>query len=160
MEERLRPGATVWLKLPYGNFIIEGVLKEGQGAVLVAGGTGVSPFMPFLEVQLKTGSAGRDVRLYYGVRQNAMLLGADLLGRCATGGIKTTILVEDEEPQLSVAVSCTRGRLDIEAIRTECSAMNDPAFFLSGPPQMIQAFKKALLSNGTAADNIFIDDWE
>jgi len=160
MEESLKPGATVWLKLPYGDFVIEGALKEGQGAVLVAGGTGVSPFLPFLEGQLKAGGSKRDVRLYYGVRRNAMLLGADLLGRCAAGGIQTAILVEDEEPQFSIPVPCARGRLNIEAINAECSAMVDPAYFLSGPPQMIQAFKKALLSDGTVADNIFIDEWE
>jgi len=57
MEEGLKPGATVWLKLPYGDFVIEGVLKDGQGAVLVAGGTGVSPFLPFLEGQLKAGGS-------------------------------------------------------------------------------------------------------
>jgi len=42
----------------------------------------------------------------------------------------------------------------------ERTIMADPAYFLSGPPQMIQAFKMALLSGGTAAENICIDEWE
>jgi len=43
IEETLRAGSVVWLKLPYGSFVIDGALQPGQSAVLVAGGTGVSP---------------------------------------------------------------------------------------------------------------------
>lgn len=47
MKEMLKVGAKVWLKLPYGEFIIEN--NNSNCVVLVAGGTGVSPFLPYLE---------------------------------------------------------------------------------------------------------------
>ncbi len=160
MEESLKAGAEVWLKLPYGDFVIEGALGEGQGAVLVAGGTGVSPFLPFLENRLKDGAVERDVRLFYGARRNAMLLGLDLIGRSAQKGVRTTILVEDEEPACEAPLSGTRGRLDIGRIISECEPMGRPAYFLSGPPQMIRAFKDTMMASGIAGDRIIIDEWE
>ena len=49
MEQELKEGGSVWLKAPYGEFIIANHIKDGETAVLIAGGTGVSPFIPFLE---------------------------------------------------------------------------------------------------------------
>ena len=160
MEEALRPGSEVWLKLPYGNFIIDSALAAGQSAVLVAGGTGVSPFLPFIEKRLSEGAAPRDVRLYYGARRNAMLIGMDLLRLSEGKGVRTEILVEDEAPVAMAPLRAERGRLDIKKIYSECAAMGDPAFFLSGPPQMITAFKGLLLSCGLSPKKILIDEWE
>jgi len=160
MEEVLKAGTEVWLKLPYGEFIIENALNEKQTAVLVAGGTGVSPFLPFLENRMKIGIAERDIRLYYGVRRNAMLLGLQLIEQSAQMGVSTTILVEDEEPDFKATLSGKHGRLDIGKIIDECRYLENPAFFLSGPPQMIRAFKESMGANGIAKDNIIIDEWE
>ena len=160
MQESLAVGAGVWLKMPYGDFVIEGILREGQGAVLVAGGTGISPFLPFLENRMRDGAAERDVRLYYGARRNAMLLGLDLIGRSAETGVKVSILVEDEEPFCGSPLSGKRGRLDINSISAECESMDNPAYFLSGPPQMIRKFKESMSVNGIPDDRIIIDEWE
>jgi ferredoxin-NADP reductase len=69
MAERLRPGLEVWAKLPYGDFTIDARVKEGADVVLVAGGTGISPFIPYLE-DLAEGVASSpgECRLYYGIR--------------------------------------------------------------------------------------------
>ncbi|MDX9959658.1 MAG: FAD-dependent oxidoreductase [Spirochaetia bacterium] len=160
MEGFLKAGTEVWLKLPYGDFVIEGALSEGQGAVLVAGGTGVSPFLPFLENRMKNGTAERDVRLFYGARRNAMLLGLDLITKSAANGVKTTILVEDEEPDCKAPLTGERGRLDIGRIITEGESMDKPAYFLSGPPQMIGIFKEKMMASGIAGSRIIIDEWE
>jgi len=39
MAEYLSPGREVWLKLPYGNFIIDASIAPGQDVVMIAGGT-------------------------------------------------------------------------------------------------------------------------
>src|SRR5580765_6484920 len=45
MEQTLRVGGEIWIKLPYGNFIID----RAADSVLLAGGTGISAFTAFLE---------------------------------------------------------------------------------------------------------------
>jgi hypothetical protein len=58
------------VKLPYGDFIIE---SQGSGPlILVAGGTGITPFVSFLA---STGaSASVPVRVLYGVRRSDLLI--------------------------------------------------------------------------------------
>src|ERR1035438_8343115 len=45
MEQVLKVGGEVWVKLPYGDFVIDG----SNDAVLLAGGTGISAFTAFLQ---------------------------------------------------------------------------------------------------------------
>lgn len=160
MEEALRPGREVWLKLPYGDFIVDP--SSGRDAVLVAGGTGVSPFLPFLEkLASGQGSAGGRFRLYYGVRLNDMLLARGTLARAArVADIRTQ--VEDEDPGAAVpeGAAASRGRLDIDRIFAESADLREPAFFLSGPPAMIMAFKERLARAGVTPGRIKIDEWE
>jgi len=163
MQEELGPGSVVWLKLPYGYFTVDSALSPSQDAVLVAGGTGISPFLSYLQNLDKESAAGRRVRLYYGVRENGMVLHRELIGRCAADGkIDVCLMVESGEVLygMSEAVRQVRGRLNIDAIREDCHGLNNPAFLISGPPQMIAAFKQKLLSAGTTSDNIKIDEWE
>src|SRR5918993_2722575 len=60
METELREGRRVWIKMPYGDFLID---SHGD-VVLFAGGTGVSAFTAFLEA-LPSTSDGRSVVLGY-----------------------------------------------------------------------------------------------
>ena len=163
MEERLRPGYEVWLKLPFGDFIIDSAIKPGQDVVMIAGGTGVSPFLPFIEKL--DGSAAREgkVRLYYGIRENPMLLGRELLARRSKDEtLDLRLFVENEEPEAGLPGGGTalRGRLDVDRIHAESGDLEDPVFFLSGPPGMIKAFKARLVERGVSIDNIKIDEWE
>ena len=63
MEKSLEPGKEVWLKLPYGDFTIEKNIQPDQDIVLVAGGTGISPFVPYLDA-LVTGASPRVPSIY------------------------------------------------------------------------------------------------
>ena len=47
MIRELKVGSEVWLKLPFGIFDFRNALYEN--IVLIAGGTGISPFISFLE---------------------------------------------------------------------------------------------------------------
>ncbi|HUX43105.1 MAG TPA: FAD-dependent oxidoreductase [Rectinemataceae bacterium] len=163
MEEEIRAGRSVWLKLPYGSFTIDSTARTGQDVVLVAGGTGISPFLAYME-NLGGGRERRPrVRLYYGIRENDMLLHGSMIGDRATGSsIEANIFVENEEARLALpsAVRAERGRLDIDRIMDECSELAKPLYFLSGPPQMIVAFRDRIIERGTNFENIKIDEWE
>ncbi|PKL06107.1 MAG: hypothetical protein CVV53_06000, partial [Spirochaetae bacterium HGW-Spirochaetae-9] len=163
MEEILKPGLEVWLKLPYGSFIIDSFAAPGQDVVLIAGGTGISPFLPYLRKLVDIGSAVQRVRLHYGIRDNDALLEGTFLDQgCRTGLFEVFLTVENEEPgdYLSSAAARGRGRLHIDAIHQESADLRDPIFFLSGPPAMISAFKSGLGGLGVGPNHIKIDEWE
>jgi NAD(P)H-flavin reductase len=166
MEEALKPGLIVWLKLPYGEFIIDSCIHDRQDVVLIAGGTGVSPYIPYLEdlcSSERPKCIGRTV-LYYGARLRSFILFPELITRCLNGveGFQADIYIENETLD-GLTVPGARiqgGRLSIDNIHNESKDLNDPVFFLSGPPAMIKCFKQQLIEKGIALCNIKIDEWE
>lgn len=75
MEQTLRVGGAAWIKLPFGDFVIDG----SHEVVLIAGGTGISAFTAFLEA-LPPAHPHR-VTLLYGARTPDLWLFRDMLER-------------------------------------------------------------------------------
>jgi NAD(P)H-flavin reductase len=163
MESLLAVGRDVWLKLPYGDFTIEGILGPDQDAVLIAGGTGISPFLPYaMQRCAGKAEAGRVTLLFYGVRFLRHVLRPELWRRCSEcGAVITKIFIEKEEPEgLETGGAAVHyGSLDIGGIIREAKALRDPAFFLSGPPAMIEAFHRELLRGDFLESRLHWDDW-
>ncbi len=163
MEKCLVPGFELWIKLPYGEFIIESAAKPGQSVILVAGGTGISPFLSYLANLLEDRKKRRTVRLYYGIRKNVLLMGRALIERCVDASlVDAKIYIEDEDPDnmLSPSIKMERGRLDIANIKDECEGLESAMYFISGPPMMIKSFRDRLLLAGVPLNSIKTDDWE
>lgn len=163
IKERLAVGQEFWIKLPFGDFIIESRVSEGSDVVLVAGGTGISPFVPYLEGLAERGGAGRHVRLYYGLRSPDQLLFGDILDRCwKDKSLDLQIWLELDSSELMgfPGLKMKHGRLDANLIFEESKDLTTPDFFLSGPPAMINNFKVTLLAKGLNLDKIQIDEWE
>jgi len=159
MEKTLKVGSEVWLKLPYGDFVIQNVLEKYEHVVLIAGGTGISPFLPFLEQQIKDNTLKNKVHLFYGVRKNTHIIAIDVLNNSVKAGVKTQVFTELEEPRKDVLFNISKGRLDIKSI-TDKVEIEKPVYFLSGPPIMIANFKEYMISNGISNERICIDEWE
>jgi NAD(P)H-flavin reductase len=160
MSNEIVEGKQVWLKLPYGDFSIETAVAPDQDIVLVAGGTGVSPFISYLRKSLdNSDSPGRQIRLIYGLRKIEHLLYFDTLKACETGlkGFAMDIFLEDcGAPDFK---HC-KGTITLEHI-VECGkSLRAPAYFLSGPPGMIKKFKNGLIGSLVKPENIKIDEWE
>jgi len=73
MEKELSPGRRVWVKLPYGDFVIQ----EATDVVLLAGGTGITAFTAFLE-NLTAGNQHM-AYLVYGARNSDLLIYRDMI---------------------------------------------------------------------------------
>jgi ferredoxin-NADP reductase len=164
MEGSLVPGLEVWVKLPFGDFVIDSRAGACEDVVLIAGGTGVSPFIPFLEDLVPGESATRRIRLYYGLRRPEYLLFGGLLARASgCGAIDLRIWIEDgmlSGDALPPLASVRAGRLDPSLALEESRDLAEPIFFISGPPAMIARFKSALLGTGIEGRRIQIDEWE
>ncbi len=145
MERELTPGGRTWVKLPYGEFVVDST----RDAVLFAGGTGVTAFTAFLQ-SLRPEQATR-VLLFYGARKPDLFVYGHLAEACAR-----------EVPSLRCSLVCeeTDGRLQVDKAWPAIAMLHDPAFYLSGPPQMLEALTAQLRRRGLSPGDIRTDAWE
>lgn len=145
MERELAVGGSVWVKLPYGEFTID----PGRDAVLFAGGTGVTAFTAFL--QSLTPGRARPVILFYGARTRALFVYRELVQSCA-----------QRVPSLTCHLVCEEsdGRLEVAAAAPAIATLDDPAYYLSGPPAMLTALTAQLRDRGVPLEDINTDAWE
>jgi ferredoxin-NADP reductase len=162
MRNELAIGNQVWLKLPYGEFSIDSAAAAGQDIVLVAGGTGISPFLSYLRTMLNGSPNTRRIHLLYGIRNATHQLCPEVLSACYSTikGFGMDLYVENGADSIFPGVSQHQGMIQIERILETGKTMEDPAYFLSGPPIMIQTFKKGLAAAGINSKNIKVDEWE
>jgi ferredoxin-NADP reductase len=145
MEHELQPGSTVWVKLPYGEFIVD----AARDAVLFAGGTGVTAFTAFLQ-SLTPGLSSR-VLLFYGARTPRLFVYGALAQACAR-----------EVPALICRLisEAKQGRLEVGVAWPAIAPLDDPVFYLSGPPPMLEALTLQLRARDVSSERIRTDAWE
>jgi ferredoxin-NADP reductase len=145
MERELAPGVEAWVKLPYGEFVVD----RARDAVLFAGGTGVTAFTAFL--QSLTADFVPRVLLFYGARTQDLFVYGPLAEARAR-----------EVPSLACRLVCeeTDGRLQVEAAWPAIEACDDPIFYLSGPPEMLASLTVQLRERGVQDAAIHTDAWE
>jgi ferredoxin-NADP reductase len=158
MKQELEIGRDVWVRLPYGHFII--TPEAGKEVVLVAGGTGITPFIAFLLDEMKHPSTIL-LRLVYGVRKPEHFLFTDTL---------TSAIAQLHDFRLSAFCEHTgyegkrffvnQGSLSCDDVWIIADDPVNADFYLSGPAAMIKSFRTGLLSRGVPADKIHIDEWE
>ncbi|MBM4458999.1 MAG: FAD-dependent oxidoreductase [Chloroflexi bacterium] len=155
MERELVEGRQVWVKLPYGEFVIE----DASDVVLFAGGTGITAFTAFLDGL--TPELGSRVRLAHGARTASLLLYREMLERRAADvpSLQRFYFVERPDDESS-QIGAVPGRLSVEAIWPHITAPSQVTFYLSGPPAMLKTLAADLRRRGITADAIRIDAWE
>jgi ferredoxin-NADP reductase len=155
----LKVGGEVWIKMPYGDFVID----ETSDAVLIAGGTGISAFTAFLEALTPQGS--QTVTLVYGARTPALLLFQEMILAQLAAVSKLNVVFFTETPDeafarrmaaLPRAPRCLTGRISLDAVFSLPSSV----FFLSGPPVMLNVLSADLKSRGLPPEQIRTDAWE
>lgn len=152
-------GGTLWCKGPYGEFEVRADDPDAP-VVLVAGGTGITPFCAFMEEAIhRPAIAIAPVRLYYGARTATLLPYARLAERCAAALPRFEARLFAEEGELPAGVA--RGRLDIARIAGAPNDVPTARFYLSGPPAMIAAFAAHLRDGrGVPPERVVVDAWE
>jgi ferredoxin-NADP reductase len=169
MEQVLSPGSQVWIKLPYGDFVI----GDSEDAVLLAGGTGISAFTAFIE-GLKP-EHPRQVWLVYGARDPSLLLFRDMLfSQCGrvpnlkllffTETGSETFVPADFPPDSGAgpvcAPTCLPGRISLEVVRSRIPGAEKMVHYISGPPVMLSSLSEQLRARGLPPAQIRTDAWE
>jgi ferredoxin-NADP reductase len=150
----LEVGSQVWMKAPYGEFLIGSL--PGKEVVLIAGGTGVSPFVAFMEDALVNGLDG-DVWLHYGARTPKLLSFRRLFDRC--GETLETFRVRYYLESGS-GHGADIGQIDLTAVCRELRDVTDTTFFVCGPPEMTRDFTSQLVGDfGVPKASVRVDAW-
>jgi len=157
MECELEVGRNVWVKLPYGDFVV-----SGKNVVLFAGGTGITPFTAFLESA--SAEPDRSIVLAYGARTHALLVYRDLVDRCvrAVPSIDVSYFVESGpgEPAEGSSRRTIAGRVAVAPVWTRVRNPGDAHFYVAGPPAMLQTISAELGSRGVSQERVHVDAWE
>jgi ferredoxin-NADP reductase len=142
METDAVEGREVWVKLPYGDFVVD----TQSDVALFAGGTGVTAFTAFLEAL--TADAPQRVALAYGARTDDLLIYKDVVERCAA-----------RVPALAVTYVVGQP-LSPDTLWRSLRRPEATHFYSSGPPAMLRAIGEALRARGIAPEAIHVDAWE
>lgn len=152
MESEIHPGSRVWIKLPYGEFILD----EVGEACLLAGGTGVTAFTAFL-TDLQEGHR-RKVDLFYGAKLPSLLIYRPILEDAQSHCPALSVHYFAEQD--AEGTDCIPGRIELDRVVELLADPLDPTYYLSGPPEMIKALQQGLVERGVGSGRILKDAWE
>ena len=159
MRDELKEGQEYWVKLPYGDFIIDQLVPHNESVVLICGGTGISPFVSYVDHCLREGGDSH-IYLAYAVRSPDRLVFEEIL-RQASSSKNVTLRVWSEDTVSRHDLVTDYGILNLDSIIHDTKSFLSPHFLLSGPPKMLDTFSKSLkLNHGVDPGKIHIDEWE
>lgn len=144
----LSPGEEIGLLGPFGAFVLP---PDDSPLVLLAAGTGITPFISFLR-DLRRRGERRDITVLYSARTSAELLYRDELESLASEGALRLVLTITR-PQEDTAWEGQRGRITAETLR-QAELPSDAWNYICGPTPMVTAVREALLSSGVRADRV------
>jgi ferredoxin-NADP reductase len=153
MEAEALEGRRVWIKLPYGDFVID----ASADVALFAGGTGVTAFTAFLEVLPP--ESPHHVLVAYGARRDGLLIYRDALERCAARARAIELMYFVERPEGGIP-STHAGRVSVETVWPRVRDPRRTQFYISGPPPMLKGIARDLTDRGVDPGAIHIDAWE
>ena len=159
--DEVKVGSVLWGKGPYGDFSVDG--SHGyRRAVLIAGGTGITPFCAFMDAALAQGKLPVDEAiLHYGARTPELLIYRPLADRCSAQVPGFKVRYYSERGHSGRDSGIQPGSLDIARIVADTARLDDVAFYLSGPKPMIDAFQAQLITrHGIPQEQVLIDAWE
>jgi ferredoxin-NADP reductase len=150
LTDGLGPGDRLELRGPIGgHFVWHPALTAPLQ--LVAGGSGVVPFLAMLDHHAATAS-DVPVRLLYSARSIDDVIGSAQLDRHAARGVEVMITLTREQPPAWKGLS---GRLTGETVRRNAwPAVNGPIAFVCGPTTLVEAVADSLVQAGYPADSV------
>lgn len=160
MERELEEGGSVWVKLPYGDFVVD-VKKE---TLLLAGGTGFTAFSAFLQT-IKP--PAYPLHILYGARTESLLVFGDLVRqKCRESPMLDAVFFCEQADEAfwkanapNDGVRHELGLINIDTIWPRLTDPLDVDCYVAGPPAMIETFTLELRQRDVPASSILIDAW-
>lgn len=132
LRDVAQPGAAIKLAGPLGSFYLRDIVRP---VLMLAGGTGLAPFLAMLDKVRAAGGSAHPVHLIYGVNTDADLVELDRLAAfaaCLPNFSYDLVVVDDKSSQPKKGY-VTRH------ITPACLNDGDVDIYLCGPPPMVEA---------------------
>ena len=142
---------------PLGNFFVRNDRPE-RPVIMMGGGTGFAPLKSMIESLLENGDR-REIHLYWGARTATELYLDELPRRWAERYRHIHYRRALSETAEASDPPAFRGLVH-EAVIADHPSLADFDVYMSGPPAMIDAAKKAFAEHGLPGDRLFYDSFE
>lgn len=153
LTDGLRTGDQLELRGPIGGYFVWHAELDSP-LQLVAGGSGVAPFLAMLDHHGAAGS-GAPVRLLYSARSLDDVVSRARLEQHAERGVGVTITLTREQPPAWTGLS---GRLTPEIIRQHAWPVNQrPSIFVCGTTTFVETVADSLVAAGHPAAAIRLE---
>ena len=128
---------------------------------MIAGGTGISPFIGFLEELSNDNHNNKFVCLYYGVRSENLIIYEALLKEIISNNknFRLKLYIENQDVTL-MTLPFTNGIIDINEIIVDTKELKNKRYYISGSPSLISTFIEKAKKQRIKNDEILFDKWE
>lgn len=153
-KERLKAfqrGDTIQAAQLAGDFVLPKDIA-GKKFIFVAGGIGITPFLSHLEY-LKDTKQKVDIVLYYCNKTAEDIAYAKKLKDYESIGVRTIHVLAEPTPEWSGEM----GYLGVSMLNYHTPDFRDRQVYLSGPPGMVDAYKKLFINCGVPRSQIKTD---
>ena len=161
----LKPGDSVALSGPYGDFLLPQVDSDDVEYIFVGGGAGMAPLRSHIMHLFRTLHTTLRVTFFYGARalREAFYLEDFSQLERDFPNFKFHLALDRPDPAADAAgVSYTAGfvhNVMYENYLKDHEAPEDVKYFMCGPPMMVSAVTNLLDSLGVSSDNILFDNF-
>ena len=155
----LKPGDSVAVRGPYGNFAVEPSERE---LVYIGGGAGMAPLRAQILDLLETQQSTRKISYWYGARSRRELYYDDVFDRLQREHENFHWYPALSEAEKSDAWDGLVGYIHQVALDNYLARHPAPEtceYYLCGPPLMVQSVLSMLDELGVAKENIYYDDF-
>lgn len=149
----LKGGGKMYVGQLGGDFTLP--KDKNKKLVFIAGGIGVTPFRSMVQYLIDTKDK-RDITLFFACSDPSEFIYQDIFTSAAKYGVKTVYVITNKN---NVPKNWTGrvGYLNEEVLRTEVPDFKERDFYISGPNNMVDAYKKLLNGLGIFGKQIITD---
>lgn len=152
--QRLEPGAELTAAQLAGDFVLPG--RPDEKLVFIAGGIGITPFRSMIAHLLDTHQR-RDIVLFYAASRPDGFAYRDLLSRAESElGFKVVYILTGATT-IPADWSGLTGHLTPGLLRQAVPDLPERICYLSGPPALVQSYRRSLRSAGLSRRRIRTD---
>jgi ferredoxin-NADP reductase len=144
LKQALNETSTVGLSAAQGDFIIK---DRSRPILMIAGGSGITPFRSYLHSQAKIEPTQKASLLYYARNQNEHLFSQEL----------NSIGDGNENIDTHFISTSEMGHFSLKQMKKQYPNYRDYDIYICGPNSMIQEVNKSLLNAKVNEKNIFIE---
>ena len=153
----MAPGAPACIDGPFGSLTLH--KSRSRGALFVAGGIGITPFMSIVRHAAREGFAQPVTLLYSNRRPEDAAFLDELLAIERDHDAFTLVATMTEMSKSSRRWEGQTQMVDAQMTAQVLGKLPSPISYVAGPPAMVQAIRGVLMESGADEDDIRTEDF-